>query len=242
MTVDAARPPRPAQVTVAFWLQLAGAALLLGFVGVAIAHAVHFDGAIDRAAALVPDADPGEVSDERTSNVVGTLFVGVPALLLAGWLAVTARPVLRGSNIARIFVFVAGGGQLLLAATQACGGFLLLPLAFAFSGDEDVIVDDGVSWEESGFQDALYNSSGLFTEVFFLSGFAVALLVLTLSGAVVLLLALPPASRYFVPRAAAPAWPAFPGGPMPYVICPDPSAHFPKPLSPAVPPPPPEEA
>jgi hypothetical protein len=59
---------------------------------------------------------------------------------------------------------------------------------------------------------------------------------------VVLLLALPPANRYFVPpaaavpRAAALAWPAFPGRPMPYVICPDPSAHFPRPEPPSAPP------
>ncbi|MEV0128641.1 hypothetical protein AB0H83_09250 [Dactylosporangium sp. NPDC050688] len=251
MTVDVNRPPRPAQVTVACWLQVAAVALLLGLAGLAVAHAVHYDAEISRVAAMVGNADPDEVRDERAGNVAATLFVGVPALLLAVWLGVTARPVLRGSNIARIFVFVAGGGQLLLALCQLCGGFLLLPLAFAVmdTGD-DVVVDDGVSWEqESDFLDALYTDPDVFSEVFFGSTVLTALAVLVITLAVVLLLALPPAHRYFVPKPpqapqawqAWPAWPPHPAiGPMPYYICPDPSAHFP--AVPAPPPPPPATA
>ncbi|MDG6103257.1 hypothetical protein Daura_17265 [Dactylosporangium aurantiacum] len=238
MTVDVARPPRPAQVTVAFWLQLAAVVLLLGLTGLAIAHAVHYDREISRVAALVGSADPDEVRDERTGNVVATLFVGVPALVLAAWLSATARPVLRGSNVARVFVFVAGGGQLLLTLCQFCGGFLLLPLAFAVpDGGDDVVVDDGVSWEEhSDFLDTLYADPDLFSEIFFGGALLVALTVLVLTLAVVLLVALPPAHRYFVPKAPQP-WPPHPAlGPMPYYICPDPSAHLP--AAPAHPEPP----
>lgn len=224
----------------ACWLQVAAVALLLGLAGLAVAHAVHYDAEISRVAAMVGNADPDEVRDERAGNVAATLFVGVPALLLAVWLGVTARPVLRGSNIARIFIFVAGGGQLLLALCQLCGGLLLLPLAFAaMDAGDDVVVDDGVSWEqESDFIDALYTDPDVFSEVFFGGTVLTALAVLVLTLAVVLLLALPPAHRYFVPKApqARPARPPHPViGPMPYYICPDPSAHFPAVPKPPIP-------
>ncbi|WP_327003254.1 hypothetical protein OHA72_50640 [Dactylosporangium sp. NBC_01737] len=231
MTVDVVRPPRPAQVTVAFWLQLAAVALLVAILGVAVAHAVYYDGEISRVAALVGGVDPGEVRDERASNIMATLFIGVPALVLAVWFGVTARPVLRGSNLARIFVFVAGGGQLLLATGQTCGGFLLAPLAFsAMDAGADDVMDDGVSWENSEFTDTLYSSTEVFSGVLFLGALLVAVLVLAITVAVVLLLALPPAHHYFTPRAPKPpaVWPPHPAlGPMPYYICPDPSAHLP---------------
>ncbi|MBM0231484.1 hypothetical protein JNW91_06175 [Micromonospora sp. STR1_7] len=51
----ASRPPRPATVTIAFWLQLAVVLVLLGLAALTVAQAVHFDGQIDRAVRLVPD-------------------------------------------------------------------------------------------------------------------------------------------------------------------------------------------
>ncbi|MFG2041581.1 hypothetical protein [Dactylosporangium sp. NPDC048998] len=239
MTVDAVRPARPAQVTVAFWLQLAAVALLLGIAGLVVAYAVHFDGEISRAVALVPDAAPDEVSSERFGNVFMALVLGVPTLLLAVWLAATAVPVLRGSNVARILVFVAGGGQLLVCMLQGCGGFLFAPLFFALdSGNVSGPNASGtgeIPLEQSKFLETLYSRSDPFSEVSILAGGAGALAVLMLTCAVVLLLALPPAHRYFVPRTAtppAPGWPApvHPSGypwPVPYMICPDPSVHFP---------------
>ncbi|MER7004441.1 hypothetical protein ABT297_15535 [Dactylosporangium sp. NPDC000555] len=247
MFADVARPPRPAQVTVAFWLQFAAVALLLGIVGLVIADALHFDGEISRAAALVPDADPAEVSSERSGIVFMALFLGVPTLLLAVWLAATAVPLLRGSNVARILVFVAGGAQLLLCLLPGCGGFLLVPLFLAL-GDADVTGPDEMPPQESKFLETLYSGSDSFSELSFLVGAAGALAALVLTGAVVLLVALPPAHRYFVPRAAtppAPVWPAtiHPGGgyplPVPYMICPDPSVHFAPDAAPPVSDPPP---
>ncbi|GGM69373.1 hypothetical protein ACFFX1_14690 [Dactylosporangium sucinum] len=252
MTVDAARPARPAQVTVAFWFQLAAVALLLGLVGLVVAYAVHFDDEISRAAALVPDADPAEVSSERSGNVFTSLILGVPTLLLAVWLAATAVPVSRGSNIARILVFVAGGGQLLICLLQGCGGFLVAPFFFAFDSADvsgtDVSGTGEVPWEESKFLETLYSDVDPFSEVSFLAGGAGALVVLMLTCVVVLLLALPPAHRYFVPRTAAPqapGWPAVhPGAgyplPVPYMVCPDPSVHFPPVAASPVTAPPPE--
>ena len=257
MTNHAERPARPTQVTVAFWLQLAAVALLLGLVGVAVAYAVYFDGEISRAARLVPDADPVEVRDERGGNIFMTLMIGVPALLLAIWLAATAVPVRRGSNAGRILVFVAAGGQLLFCASQSCGGFLFLPLFVTLAGDEvsgtDEAPFDEVPWEESEFYKTLYSESDPFLDILFpIAGFGTFLL-LTLATAVVLLLVLPPANRYFVPRAVptplawAPSTPGQPaghpahpagypmpvsypvpvGGPVPvsYPVCPDPAAH-----------------
>lgn len=246
MTADAVRPARPAQVTIAFWLQLAAAALLLGLVGLVVANAVHFDGQISRVAALVPDADPAEVGSERAGNVFGALFIGVPTLLLAVWLTATAVPVLRGSNVGRILVFVAGGGQLLLCLLQMCSGLAIASFLFPIA-DEEVSGVDEVPWEESKFIETLYSRSDSFADVSFLAGSSGALVVFTLTGTVVLLLALPPAHGYFVPRTAtppAPVWPApvhYSGGypsPVPYVLCPDPSVHFPPVAAPPNPAPP----
>ncbi|WP_433363857.1 hypothetical protein [Dactylosporangium sp. CA-152071] len=212
----------------AFWLQLAASAVLLTVVGMVVAYAVHYDAEISRAAGMVPGVDPREVDTERTGNLFSALFVGVPALVLALWLGITALPVLRGSNVARIFVFVAAAGQLLLITLQMCGGLLMLPLLATADWDSEVVVDDGASWdspEASQFQSILWDRVEDFSDLAFLGGALGLFLVVTLSVAVVLLLALPPAHRYFVPRAAAPvppAWPAYPG---PYFICPDPSAH-----------------
>ncbi|MEV2237650.1 hypothetical protein [Micromonospora sp. NPDC049891] len=248
------RPPRPGTVTVAFWLQLGTVLILLGLVALVVIEAVQWDAAIDRAVRLVPDADPGEVRAERWSSVTMAAVFGVPALLLALWLGLTAPRVRAGSNTARTMVFAAGGVQLLLCIVQGCLGAFLIPfgLAFAVSGApyvDEPYVDESYPddvpppgddfWQESDFAEALYSQPSPFDYLFPLAGLGV-LLVFLLTAAVVLLLALPPAHRWFVPRtepAAArppaggdipnshlvgypvpmgyPAYPAPPGGPVP---------------------------
>jgi hypothetical protein len=248
------RPPRPVTVTIAFWLQLATVLVLLGLVALVVTQAVQWDGQIDRAVRAVPDADPDEVRGERWSNVTMAVVLGLPTLLLALWLAATARPVRRGGNVARILVFVAGGVQLVVCCGQSFVGAFVFPLLFAFGFDDGPYVegeypDEGAVdpeadvWAESRFVEELYSRSDPFDAVLFpLAGLGV-LTVLVLTVAVVLLLALPPAHRWFVPRAApaAPppaAYPVVPVGYVPptvpggyhvvppgYLICPDPAAH-----------------
>ncbi|WP_433389076.1 hypothetical protein [Micromonospora sp. KLBMP9576] len=253
-----ARPPRPATVTVAFWLQLVTVLVLLGLVALAAIEAIQWDNQIDRAVRAVPDADPDEVRGERWSNVSTTVVFGLVILLLATSLAATALPVRRGGNTARILVFVAGGLQLLACCAPSFLGALALPMiAFGFDDEpypegehpEGAPADASADiWAESKFFETLYATSDPFDAVFFplAGGGAVAVLVLTL--AVVLLLALPPAHRWFVPRTAgtaAPmppagfpvfpvAYPSSPGRPgyhaaPGYLICPDPAAHQPPP-------------
>ncbi|MFC4016735.1 hypothetical protein ACFOW4_02085 [Micromonospora sp. GCM10011542] len=216
------RPPRPTIVTVAFWLQLTAVLLLLALIGLVVAEAVHFDGQISRAARLVPDADPAEVRGERQSNVAMTLVLGVPALLLAGWLAVTARPVLRGGNTARILVFVAGGAQLLICLGQCCSGGFLVPLLFAANvPDEEYAEGPAASedyWQESKFFDTLYSGTDPFDNLFYPAAGLTVFAVLTLTATLVLLLALPPANRYFVPRAETPPVAPVPGAAWPPVL------------------------
>ncbi|MEU4565989.1 hypothetical protein [Micromonospora sp. NPDC023956] len=197
--VEPLRPTRPTAVTVAFWLQLATVVVLLAVVGLTVAGAVQFDGHIDRAAARVPDADPDEVSGERFGNVFTTVLVCLPALVLAGWLAATARPVLRGGGTARVLVFVAGGAQLLCGVVPGCLGFAFLP--FLIAGEEwaapDVGPDGEPLWEESEFLETLYGSADVGVDGLALAGGLGSGVALLLSLAVVLLLALPPGSRYF---------------------------------------------
>ncbi|MGW5556570.1 hypothetical protein ACWER9_04995 [Micromonospora sp. NPDC003944] len=249
------RPPRPVTVTIAFWLQLTVVLVLLGLAVLTVAEAVHFDGQIDRAVRLVPDADPEEVAGERQGNVAMTLILGVPAVLLAVWLAVTAVPVRRGANVARILVFVASGAQLLVCFAQCCSGGFLVPLLTAPEISDEPPPDWDEEWETSTFFDTLYSGTDPWDDLLFPAAGLGVLTVLTLSAAVTLLLALPPANRWFVPRAAnealpGPAWvmpvpahaptgygyppvplvPGFlpPNQPLPpgYLICPDPAAHL----------------
>ncbi|HTJ33727.1 MAG TPA: hypothetical protein VL738_10890 [Dactylosporangium sp.] len=241
MTVEPVRPARPAQVRVAVWLQLAVVALLLGLIGLVVSYAVHFDQVITDVAARFPGTDPDEVSGARSDNVASTLFVCVPALLVAAWYSATAVPLLRGSNVARILMFVAGGGLVALVLTQFCAGLPLGLLTSAIHVGDSVVVDG--FYEDQGFLDALYNHPDTFGVAALIAGIGATLLVVGLSGAVVLLLALPPASRYFVPPKPVPPpfampyayfpavypghpAPGGPAGPMPYMICPDPSAHL----------------
>ncbi|MFE9190346.1 hypothetical protein ACFYL6_12110 [Micromonospora sp. NPDC007208] len=251
----APRPPRPTTVTIAFWLQLAVVLVLLGLAALTVAEAVHFDGQIDRAVRLVPDADPDEVAGERQGNIATTLILGVPAVLLAIWLAATAVPVRRGANVARILVFVASGVQLLVCFAQCCSGGFLVPLLVAPELAAEPSPEWDEEWETSTFFDTLYAGTDPWDDVFFPAAGLGVLTVLALSAAVVLLLALPPANRWFVPRTAGealpdPAWtmpvpyyappgygyptvplvPGFlpPSQPLPpgYLICPDPAAHL----------------
>ncbi|MEU4552809.1 hypothetical protein [Micromonospora violae] len=256
----APRPPRPVTVTIAFWLQLAVVLVLLGLAALTVVQAVHFDGQIDRAVRLVPDADPAEVTGERQGNIAMALILGVPAVLLAVWLAATVVPVRRGANVARILVFVASGAQLLVCFTQCCSGAFVVPLLAApeIGGEPPPEWDD--EWETSTFFDTLYAGTDPWDDLIFPAAGVGVLTVLMLSAAVVLLLALPPANRWFVPRTAnetlpGPTWampiptyapigygypttpfvPGFlpPNQPLPpgYLICPDPAAH----LTPGVP-------
>ncbi|MCW6005392.1 hypothetical protein K1W54_12485 [Micromonospora sp. CPCC 205371] len=243
-----ARPPRPASVTVAFCLQLVAALALLLMVGLVVAYAVYFDGQISRAVELVPEADPDEVSGERVGNIVTSVVMGVMILAVAVWLAATAVPVLRGSNVARILVFVAAGAHLLLCAAPCLGGAALVPILLAGAPEESpegpYVGEE--PWEESRFIETLYSQTLPVDDAFFLGMTVGSGIEILLATAVVVLLAVPPASRYFVPRRPPPAWPAvytlpagaawpmrpsWPGTPavphpgLPYVICPDPSKH-----------------
>jgi hypothetical protein len=208
MTSVVARPSRPAPVTVAFWLQIAAVAVLLAIIGAAVTGAVLFDGEISRAAELVADADPTEVRGERTGNLVGALITAGPAALLAIWLAATAWPLRAGNNTARILVYVAGGAQVVLLCAQGCAGALFVPLMLVLAAAGPMEADhpaggappmgpDEVPWESSAFLDALYADTGPFSELSFVAALIGVPLLLVLTAAVVVLVSVPPAGRYF---------------------------------------------
>ncbi|MGB2572420.1 hypothetical protein ACPFP2_28860 [Micromonospora citrea] len=238
-----ARPPRPTVVTVAFWLQVAAVVVLLALIGLVVWQAVDWNGQIDRAARLVPDADPDEVAGERFGNIFTSSVVGLAALVVAGWLGGTAVGLRRGSNTARILVFVAGGVQLLLFFGQCCTGALMIPFLFALGEPEewDPELDGPYPPEESKFLQTLYpdNGSVLREDVLFGAGAGGGALVVGLTLAAVVLLALPVAQRWFVPRSAEDPRPVGPPAPVPfllppgYMICPDPRVHGAPPQGPA---------
>ncbi|WP_434742348.1 hypothetical protein [Micromonospora sp. SH-82] len=265
------RPPRPLSVTVASWLQLVAAGLLVVLVGLMIWHAVDWNTKIDQTVRLVPEADPDEVRGERTWNVVGTVLPGAFGLILAAWIAGTAPGVRRGKPLARTLFLVAAGFQALLYCGPLLGGAVLTVffVGFVFGFGEpweespegvagDPSVDDQV-WAESRFAEVLYSSPDPLGAVLGPLLALVLLLVAVLTVAVVLLLTVPPAGRFFgttrtpAPPVAHPVRPGypFPGSGLPhhpgsgfthhsrpgpgpvvppgYLICPDPTLHLPAP-------------
>ena len=157
--------------------------VLLGLAALTVAQAVHFDGQIDRAVRLVPDADPDEVTGERQGNVAMAVIFGVPAVLLAVWLAVTAAPVRRGGNVARILVFVASGAQLLVCVAQCCSGGFLVPLLAMPEIAAEPPPDWDEEWETSTFLDTLYAGTDPWDDLFFPVAALGVLTVLALSAA-----------------------------------------------------------
>ncbi|HEX5542469.1 MAG TPA: hypothetical protein VFX60_13060 [Micromonospora sp.] len=238
------RPARPGTVTVAVYLQLALVGLLLAVVGLAVAHALHYDELID-GAVHAADADPATVSNERAHNTMETVLIGGPVLLLAAWFGACAVPLYRGSNVARILTLVAGGLELVACCVPAGAMFGLIPVMVAVEearSDEDwagePLNQEENSWgEESAFYDAL--SAGE-NEWFFALGALAMLVAFALCIAIMVLLLTPATNRYVDPRPDpfTGAWPipthGYPiGHPYPtYVYPADPYPPHPGPVPP----------
>ena len=72
----------------------------------------------------------------------------------------------------------------------------------------DDVPIEGVPWEQSRFLDTLYGRTTAFDDAFF-GGVAIGIgIELLLVITIAILVAVPPAHRYFVPRPPTPAWPA----------------------------------
>lgn len=228
------KPPRPAVVTIAFYLQLVTAALPLVVVAMLIGRALHYDSLIDEAAQLT-HPDPADVSSERVGNVFGTVVPGVLCLLFAAGLAGLAVPVRRGGNVTRILTLVLSGLPLLFVLGPG-GGLMGLPLAFMTdpgSLPDDPTLDAPVDTSASDqFWTALDKADGAPDVWVIIAAVAGVLLAVALTVLVVLLL-VPPAHRFFVPPRPAPALLAYPGQPVawpagqPVVFSPPPGPAYP---------------
>ena len=213
------RPVRPSTVTVAFYLQLAVVLLLLIAIIVTIAEAIYYDSAIDRVAART-GADPAEVADERNGNVFGVVTVGLPCLLLAGWLAACAFPLRRGRNLARILTFVGSGLQLLACLGPIGCGLLFVPLmlslpAAPYDPETGEPLEPGFEYYgESEFLEQLYAETEPAMGLSFLVFPLLTTAVFALSVALVVLLLTSSSNRFFVPRPPVAPWP-YPGHPYP---------------------------
>lgn len=204
--------PRPATVTVAFALQIALVGVLLLLVGTTVAEAIHYDGIIDRAA-LATSPDPGEVSSERSFNVVSAIVAGFLGLALAVWLAITAIGMRRGSNVARVLALVGLGLPLLgLGALCAAGGLVGLAVLGIFLAPID---ESGPPDEEFGlepFNETFYseldrlNAGGWSIAFEAVDGVAMTLGAM-LAVAVAVLLLVGPTNRFFRPSAPRPPVP-----------------------------------
>ena len=238
---------RPAVVTAAFWFQVALVAVLLILVGTSIAGAVHYNGLIDEAArATTPD--PEEVAFEREGNLAGTLFTGIPLLILAVWLGLSAVWMRRGNNIARILTWIGLGAPVLLGLGACFLGFAGILAVAAFVPFDESFPDDPEFTDDPGFDgggefyDKLYSldNGSVAYDVVISSALALAVLF---AVTVVVLLFTGPANRFFRPLGrGGPAH--FPYGSMPGPLYPPapgtwgyPGAPAPGPYGYASPPP-----
>jgi hypothetical protein len=231
----AAADAPPSTVKAALVLQTALVVTLLLLVAVAVGEAVHFDSLIDRAARTV-GADAAEVALERSGNVSGVLFTGIPALLLAAWLGVTAWWMRRRSNVARILALVGLGAPLILGVLACLAGGLLGVLLAG------VLLQSSGEIEPSDVEEADWGGEALFDELDRLSssGWSIAfdaiggsglLLVLLLAVATGTLLLVETSRHYFQPRPKAAVHPHL--GYSPGIVGPYPAPATPAPDLPA---------
>jgi hypothetical protein len=212
--VNQAAAPRPKQVTTAFGLQLGAAGSLLICAVLFAVGAIYYNGLISDAAAAT-GADPDDVSAERIGNLVTTLVVGVPTLLLGGWLLGTAFGLRRGSNTARIMSAIGLAAPLVVGVLYCCGlgAFAgILGVAFSDGGFDDSGYDDGDFSEfdydgSSPFYDKLDNSDSGFSAVVSGLGGVFGLFATMLALAAGILLFVGPARRYFRPDKYPPGFP-----------------------------------
>lgn len=204
------RGPRPATAIVAVLLQLLIVLLAAALVAVAWIGYGNHDQLIDRAAELVPAADPAVVATERDNNLFGAVMLSAVFGLITLWFGATLWPAWRGSNVARVLATVGAGMQTAVAVLFVCGGGLLgllfLPLTFSGPGfpGGDPSFEPGL-FEPDPFHDKLFElqNSGAGTW----PGAAVAmggLLLTLLAGALLVLLLVPPSNRWFSPRPLTP--------------------------------------
>ncbi|SNY73882.1 hypothetical protein [Paractinoplanes atraurantiacus] len=250
-------PPKPATVRVAFSFQLAVVAMLLLFVGAAIAKAVHYDGLITEAA-LAPGTDPADVASERSFNMSDTLFPAIPALILAIWLGVTAFLVRRGNNVGRILTFVGMGAPVaLFLAGCLVGGMGLFVffggLAAGGIDEEDPFADEPFP-DDTDYYSGTYPGDAFYDRLSALdsTGWSIAYEVISFSAlalalacaiVTVVLLLVGPSSRFFRPARPGAPGPLHPYGygmppayPAPsYPAPPFPGPPFPSPPFPSAP-------
>ncbi|MEU8818550.1 hypothetical protein [Actinoplanes sp. NPDC048796] len=238
--------PLPVTVRVALYFQLAVVAMLLLFIGVSTAHAIHYDGLITEAA-LATGADPGDVGAERSYNLTGAVLPAVPALILAVWLSITAVLVRRGNNTGRILT-LAGMGAPVVLSLGGClfGGFgvffLIDALASGFGGDDgsaDDPYEDGTAYTDEPYPGVAFwdkladlDSSG-WNIAFEVISFSALLLAFACAIVTAVLLLVGPSNRFFRPGRPQPAAPFGYGPPPAYPVPPHFASAYPAPPHPA---------
>jgi len=236
------RGPRPATVTIAAAFQATAVLMLLAAVAFAWLARAQYDGFADRAAELVR-VSPGELDSEHTANLVMAIVFTVLAGAGAIWFGVTLRPLLRGSNVARIVAAIGAFGVpgvgLVLTIGSCVSGLFFAMLFAAAPFEEDPYggsYDDGSIEDfpgDSPFQNKLYElqDSAPFTWSTLLP--IVGMLAMCALAVVAVLLVIPPTNRWFNPgRALAKA-----GHPYPVYY----PVYYPYPVAQPQPPATPEE-
>jgi hypothetical protein len=187
-TTTSGRPARPATVTVAFFLLVLAAVLILLPLISLIYELTHFESLL-RQAAERTGSDPAAQSDARTTEQIGGgITVGLLVLASIG-LLVPSMFLLRGSNAGRVLSCIAAA-----LATLCCfaGG------AFAIAGQS--------APDNSELERELTRLQTDETPTWVGLSALPAALVPLLAIAALIMLVLPPSNRFFRPPAAPEAY------------------------------------
>ncbi len=205
----AAPPPvRPATVRAAVVVQIGAAALLLAGAVVAAVAAVLQNAAITEAARTVA-ADPMIVEEERFGNAFTAVVPGGICVVLALWFGGLTIGLWRGANVARILTMVGAGVPVLCGLCQCAGGLAMGALLVGLPEGPPPSEFDPEIPAEPGLDryDVFYAElDRVSTTVVWMPVVAslLAFLIFAAILAVVILLVMPSAHRYFRPDGGRP--------------------------------------
>jgi hypothetical protein len=197
------RPPRPGTVRAAVYVQVGVAVLLLATSAAVAVMTVLWNNILTQAARNT-SADPQIVSGERFGSVSMAVVLGGLSLGLALWFGILTVPLWRGAHTARILTAVGAGAPVLCALGQGGSGLLIMPVLLgAPQGPPPEVAPEGPNIPTFQNYDAFQAELDRLSTDFRWLTIAAPVMALVIFGcilALVTLLFMPSANRYFRPE------------------------------------------
>jgi hypothetical protein len=200
----APRPPRPGTVRAAVFVQLGVAVLLVVAMLAVVVAAVQYNDLITQAARNI-SADRDIVDEERFGSIFVAVVLGGACLAIALWFGSLTIGLWRGANVARVLTAVGAGVPLLCGLCQAGSGAFIGAMVFSLPQGPPVDESDSGFFEDpefAGYDEFYAELDRLGADFNWATVLAPVLTMLILMAvfAMVLLLFMPSANRYFRPQ------------------------------------------